>query len=138
MYHPRFKDNHYVMGQKMGSIFIKCNAQFPIKLDPFQTEFGRESGKLLKQFFPEATEEIKGVTDVMGINNELFTSSFINGEEGINQYGGFNKMKKILNLPHRVCKSTCFSNGLEDILEWKGRKYLNYLLPVLGGIGEFT
>jgi hypothetical protein len=87
MYHPRFKGNHYVMGQKMGSIFIKCNAQFPIKLDPFQTEFGRESGKLLKQFFPEATEEIKGITDVMGIDNELFISSFINREEGINQYG---------------------------------------------------
>ena len=74
MYHPRFKGNHYVMGQKMGSIFIKCNAQFPIKIDPFQTEFGRESGKLLKQFFPEATEEIKGITDVMGIDNEIFTS----------------------------------------------------------------
>jgi hypothetical protein len=47
-------------------------------------------------------------------------------------------MNKILNLPHRVCKSTCFSNGLEDILEWKGKKYINYLLPVLGGMGEFT
>lgn len=46
-------------------------------------------------------------------------------------------MNKILNLPHRVCKSTCFSNGLENILEWKGKKYINYLLPVLGGMGEF-
>lgn len=46
-------------------------------------------------------------------------------------------MKK-LNLPHRVVKSTCFSNGLEDILEWKGRKYIDYLLPILGGMGEFT
>jgi len=46
--------------------------------------------------------------------------------------------KRILNLPHRVCKSTCFSNGLEDILEWKGKKYINYLLPILGGMGEFT
>lgn len=47
-------------------------------------------------------------------------------------------MKKFLNLPHRVCKSTCFSNGLEDILEWKDRKYMNYLLPILGGMGEFA
>ncbi len=46
-------------------------------------------------------------------------------------------MKK-LNLPRRVVKSTCFSNGLEDILEWKGRKYIDYLLPILGGMGEFT
>ena len=58
----------------MGNIFIKYNTHFPIKLDPFQTKFGRESGKLLKEFFPEATEEIKGVIDVMGIDNELLTS----------------------------------------------------------------
>jgi len=47
-------------------------------------------------------------------------------------------MKKILNLPHRVCKSTCYINGLEDILEWKGVKYPYYLLSILGGMGEFT
>ena len=74
MYHPRFKGNHYVMGQKMGSIFKKCNAQFPISLDPFQTKFGKESGKLLKQYFPEAAAEIMGITDVIGYDNELFTS----------------------------------------------------------------
>lgn len=47
-------------------------------------------------------------------------------------------MKKLLSLPHRVCESTCYVNGLEDILEWKGAKYLDYLLPVLGGTGEFA
>ncbi|MFH1188199.1 MAG: BtrH N-terminal domain-containing protein [bacterium] len=47
-------------------------------------------------------------------------------------------MKKILNIPHRVCKSTCFSNGLEDILEWRGQKYANYFIPILGGMGEFA
>lgn len=47
-------------------------------------------------------------------------------------------MKKLLNLPHRVCKSTCFSNGLEDILEWHGEEYIDYLIPVLGGMGEFS
>ena len=62
------------MGQKMGNIFKKSNTRFPIRLDPFQIKFGRESGKLLKQFFPEATEEIKGITDVMVIDNEWFTS----------------------------------------------------------------
>lgn len=45
-------------------------------------------------------------------------------------------MKKILDLPHRVCESTCFINGLEDILEKKGSKYPDYLLSVLGGFGE--
>ena len=58
----------------MGNILKKCNVQFPIKLDPFQTEFGKESGKMLKQFFPEASAEIKGITDVIGYDNELFTS----------------------------------------------------------------
>lgn len=74
MYHPRFKGNHYIMGQKMGNIFKRCKAQFPIRLDPFQTKFGKESGMLLKQFFPEAVAEIKGITDVIGYDNELFTS----------------------------------------------------------------
>ena len=74
MYHPRFKGNHYVMGQKMGNIFKKNNAEFPIKLDSFQTQFGKESGRLLKEYFPEGAEEIKGITDVLGYDNELFTS----------------------------------------------------------------
>ena len=47
-------------------------------------------------------------------------------------------MNIILSLPHRVCKSTCFSNGLEDILAWQGESYMEYLIPVLGGMGEFT
>lgn len=47
-------------------------------------------------------------------------------------------MKKLLRLPHRVCESTCYVNGLEDILEWKGAIYLNYLLSILGGMGEFA
>ncbi len=74
MYHPRFKGNHYEMGLKMGNIFKKYNARFPIKLDPFQIKFGKESGLLLKKFFPEAAAEIKGITDVTGYDNELFTS----------------------------------------------------------------
>jgi predicted choloylglycine hydrolase len=74
MYHPRLKGNPYQMGRRMGSIFKNCNAQFPIRLDSFQKKFGRKSGKLLKTYFPEAAEEIQGVTDAMGFDNELFTS----------------------------------------------------------------
>ena len=74
MYHPRFKGKHYEMGQKMGNIFKKHHAQFPIKLDPFQTEFGKESGILLKKYFPEAAAEIKGITDTIGYDYELMTS----------------------------------------------------------------
>ncbi|MCU7512884.1 MAG: acyl-CoA--6-aminopenicillanic acid acyl-transferase [Ignavibacteria bacterium] len=74
MYHPRLKGAHYLMGQKMGNIFRRSNAEFPIRLDKFQREFGRESTKLLKEHFPEAAEEIRGVTDAAGYDNELFTS----------------------------------------------------------------
>lgn len=69
MYHPRFKGNHYKMGQKMGNIFKTNNVKFPIKLDSFQTQFGKESGILLKKYFPEAAAEIKGITDVIGYDN---------------------------------------------------------------------
>ncbi|MBM3706696.1 MAG: hypothetical protein FJW66_09260 [Actinobacteria bacterium] len=47
-------------------------------------------------------------------------------------------MQKLIKIPHRVCESTCFINGLEDILSWKGADYIPYLLSVLGGMGEFT
>jgi predicted choloylglycine hydrolase len=74
VYHPRLSGHHYEMGRKMGNIFKKYNAQFPIKLDSFQTEHGRKCGKLLKKYFPEAVEEIKGITDTIGSDNEIFTS----------------------------------------------------------------
>jgi predicted choloylglycine hydrolase len=74
MYHPRLQGSHYEMGQKMGTIFQKSKAEFPIYLDPFQIEFGRESAILLKKYFPEATEEIKGITDVIKYDHDLFTA----------------------------------------------------------------
>lgn len=62
------------MGQKLGSIFIKAGARFSINLDSFQQEHGRKSGRILQEVFPEAAAEIKGITDSLGYNNELFTS----------------------------------------------------------------
>jgi len=74
MYHPRLKGSHYAMGSKMGSIFAKGGAVFPIELDGFQREYGRKSAAVLKEIFPEASEEIRGVTDTLGVDNILFTS----------------------------------------------------------------
>lgn len=74
MYHPRFKGKHYDIGKKMGNIFKRADANFPINLDSFQKEFGRESALLLKKFFPEVVEEIRGITDVIAYDNEIFTS----------------------------------------------------------------
>jgi len=74
MYHPRLKGTHYEMGKKMGNIFRKSKAEFPIQLDSFQVKFGRESAILLKKYFPEAVEEIRGITDTIEYDNDLFTA----------------------------------------------------------------
>jgi len=47
-------------------------------------------------------------------------------------------MKKLNALPHRVCDSTCFWNGLEDIFAWKGVDYPDFLLPSVGGMPGFA
>ena len=74
MYHPRFSGDHYEMGRKMGAIFQRNNARFPIKLDSFQIKHGRQCKAILGKHFPEAMEEIRGVTDTIGYDNDTFTS----------------------------------------------------------------
>lgn len=46
--------------------------------------------------------------------------------------------RKLLALPHRVRESTCYVNGLEDLLTWKGQYYIDFLLSVVGGMAGFT
>ena len=72
MYHWRLKGSPYEIGTKIGNIFKRCKAEFPIVLDDFQLNYGIESGKLLKQCFPEAYEEVKAITDTIGCPNEQF------------------------------------------------------------------
>jgi predicted choloylglycine hydrolase len=74
VYHPRLSGNHYEMGRKMGNIFKKNSARFAIKLDPFQSKHGKECAALLQVHFPEAAEEIQGVTDTIGFDNDVFTA----------------------------------------------------------------
>ena len=47
-------------------------------------------------------------------------------------------MKKLHALPHRVCESTCYVNGLEDLLAWKEAYYADFLLSVVGGMAGFA
>ena len=47
-------------------------------------------------------------------------------------------MRKLSTLPHRVCDSTCFWNGLEDMFAWKGVDYPDFLLPSVGGMPGFS
>jgi hypothetical protein len=44
----------------------------------------------------------------------------------------------LLALPHKVCDGTCYINGLEDILAWKGRTYPDFLLSLVGGMAGFA
>lgn len=74
MYHLRLKGDHYQMGVKRGMIFKKKNILFPLHLDSFQFGHGTKSEKLLKEFFPEVCEEIRGVSDTIGADYAAFVS----------------------------------------------------------------
>ena len=47
-------------------------------------------------------------------------------------------MKKLIKLPHEMHESTCYVNGLFDVLTWKGAQYDYFLLPVIGGMASFA
>ena len=47
-------------------------------------------------------------------------------------------MRKVISMPHKHCDSTCYINGLEDLLAWKGASYADYLLPLVGGMASFA
>lgn len=51
MYHLRLKGDHYQMGVKRGTIFQKGNISFPLHLDAFQLEHGKQSEQILKKYF---------------------------------------------------------------------------------------
>lgn len=74
MYHLRLKGSHYEMGVKRGRIFKKRQISFPLQLDDFQLKHGRQSEKILKTFFPEVCEEIRGVSDTIGADYLRFSS----------------------------------------------------------------
>lgn len=74
MYHLRLKGDYYQMGVKRGKIFQKCKISFPLHLDQFQLEHGKQSEKILKDYFPEVCAEIKGVSDTIGTDYDTFVS----------------------------------------------------------------
>lgn len=74
MYHLRLKGDHYKIGVKRGNIFKKYQISFPLYMDDFQLEHGKQSEKILRKFFPEVCEEIKGVSDTIGTDYLSFVS----------------------------------------------------------------
>ena len=47
-------------------------------------------------------------------------------------------MATLIKMPHKVHKSTCYVNGLFDVLAWQGAKYDYFLLPIIGGMASFV
>jgi len=47
-------------------------------------------------------------------------------------------MAKLIELPHEVHESTCYVNGLFDVLTWRGARYDYFLLPIIGGMASFA
>lgn len=74
MYHLRLKGDHYEMGMKRGEIFKRCRIFFPLQLDEFQLEHGKRSEEILRNFFPEVCEEIRGVSDTIEADYLQFAS----------------------------------------------------------------
>ncbi|MBD5543578.1 MAG: acyl-CoA--6-aminopenicillanic acid acyl-transferase [Lachnospiraceae bacterium] len=74
MYHLRLKGDHYEMGMKRGKIFNRGRISFPLQLDEFQLEHGKQSEAVLRKFFPEVCEEIRGVSDCIGVDYMNFIS----------------------------------------------------------------
>lgn len=74
MYHLRLKGDHYQMGVKRGNIFQKAHISFPLQLDNFQLEHGKQSEEILRKFFPEICEEVRGVSDAIGTDYLHFIS----------------------------------------------------------------
>jgi predicted choloylglycine hydrolase len=76
MYHPRFKGNHYEIGLKYGDLLKKNNVDFYalIELDDFQFNYGTQSERILKNYFPEAYDEIRGMSEGAGVPYEKFSA----------------------------------------------------------------
>lgn len=74
MYHLRLKGSHYEMGVKRGKIFKRGQISFPLHLDDFQLAHGKKSEEILRKFFPQVCEEIRGVSDTIGIDYLKFAS----------------------------------------------------------------
>ncbi len=74
MYHLRLKGDHYEMGVKRGKIFNRGQISFPLQLDELQLEHGKQSEAVLRTYFPEVCEEIRGVSDCLGVDYLHFAS----------------------------------------------------------------
>ena len=71
MYHPRFSGRHYDMGLKYGRLMKKNNAHIREldRLTAEKKEFGQKCIDICRDVYPEAVEELQGLTDGMELSS---------------------------------------------------------------------
>ncbi|MDD4070311.1 MAG: C45 family autoproteolytic acyltransferase/hydrolase [Candidatus Izemoplasmatales bacterium] len=106
MYHMRFSGTHYEAGYIRGNIFKKVGLQFNLKLDDFQLDYGIKSGNILKQYFNEAYEEVRGITDALDVDHKVFLAWMMC--MGCCMYNLEDNLPEI-----RGCTAFCFSQNGE-------------------------
>ncbi|HIU33986.1 MAG TPA: acyl-CoA--6-aminopenicillanic acid acyl-transferase [Candidatus Pullichristensenella excrementigallinarum] len=74
MRHLNLSGDPYSMGVAQGKIFQRNVQSFPLRLDPFQREHGKKSERILREFFPEACAEMRGVSDTIGAEYTDFSA----------------------------------------------------------------
>ncbi|MCI8453081.1 MAG: acyl-CoA--6-aminopenicillanic acid acyl-transferase [Lachnospiraceae bacterium] len=74
MEHLTLKGAHYELGVQRGKLFNRRRISFPLRLDTFQLQHGKQSEELLRKFFPEVCEEIRGISDTTGTDYLHFVS----------------------------------------------------------------
>ncbi len=74
MYHLALQGDHYQMGVTQGTLFKRNGIRFPLRLDSFQLEHGRRSERILRERFPEACAEMRGVSDAIGMDFTSFAA----------------------------------------------------------------
>jgi predicted choloylglycine hydrolase len=74
MYHPRFTGKHYDFGHRYGRLMKKNNAHIPAieQMTDEKRKFGGECIAICREVFPEAIEELQGLSDGMGISFDNF------------------------------------------------------------------
>lgn len=95
---------HYEIGQELGHFFQEQKTTFPIKLNKWQKERGVESLQLLEKFFPEAVDEIKGITETINYDYELFGAWLMT-------MGCCLIMRENHNVEVRGCTAFCFTDN---------------------------
>lgn len=104
MLHLDLEGTHYEIGRKLGEFFKEQKRAFPIELSKWQKERGIESLQLLEKFFPKVIDEIKGITETVNYDYELFGAWLMT-------MGCCLIMRENHNVEVRGCTAFCYTDN---------------------------